>query len=205
MNACIAKIVEVTTQLMTKFGVRDLNKVPLSRHKEKAGIWGEICATLFNGFQYSDSLRLKQWWNRDTHRFKSLVTEHLTNEQDMDDINSTQEVNNFSKLNIRNKSKSLKQNKYLCFLDWNGRKWSRSVQFASSLVSKSTGVCECHLLTQRMAPSSSSACTIVQREASSEELIYFNPQSEASRLRHILRTQEAVQLVQESVRPQKKR
>ena len=117
MNACIEKIIEVTTQLMTKFGVRDLNKVPLSRDKEKASIWDEICATVFNGFRYSDSLRLKQWWSRDTHRFKSLVAEHFTNEQDMDDINSTQEVNNVSKLNIRNKSKSLKLSKYLCFLD----------------------------------------------------------------------------------------
>ena len=71
MNACIAKIVEVTTQLMEQFAVLDLNKVPLSRDKEQAGIWGEICAKVFNGFRYSDSLRLKQWWSRDTHRFKS--------------------------------------------------------------------------------------------------------------------------------------
>ena len=93
MNACIAKIVEVTTQLMEKFGVLDLNKVPLSRDKEKAGIWGEICAKVFNGFRYSDSLRLKQWWSRDTHRFKSLVTENLKFDQEMVDCNSTQEVN----------------------------------------------------------------------------------------------------------------
>ena len=93
MNSCIEKIVEVTTKLMTKYGVLDLNNVPLSRDKDKAGIWGEICVSVFNGFRYSDILRLKQWWSRDTHRFKSIVTEHLTDDQEMDDYTSTEEVN----------------------------------------------------------------------------------------------------------------
>ena len=105
MNACIEKIVEVTTMLMTKYGVLDLNNVPLSRDKDKAGIWGEICVTVFNGFRYSDILRLKQWWSRDTHRFRSLVTDNLTFEQEMVDCNSMQELNIIFKFYLPKKPK----------------------------------------------------------------------------------------------------
>ena len=71
--------------------------------------------------------------------------------------------------------------------------------------STSQQACKRHLLTQRLAPDSSSERKIVHRKAPFEDLIYFTPQSEASQLRHILHSQEAVQLVQESVKPEKKR
>ena len=82
MNAAITQIVNVTSNLMRKYHLRDLNEVPLSRNKNKAGIWAEICVSIFKVFNYADILRLKQWWTRDTHRFKTQVTQNLVDQDE---------------------------------------------------------------------------------------------------------------------------
>ena len=92
MNATIDEMIKTTTSLMIKYKLKDLSDVPFSRLIEKSSIWGELCVSFFRLFKYSDCLRLKQWWTRDTHRFKTLVCQRLnaTNEQEMDELMSVE-------------------------------------------------------------------------------------------------------------------
>ena len=92
MNATIDEMIKTTTSLMIKYKLKDLSDVQLSRLIEISSILGELCVSFFRLFKYQDCLRLKQWWTRDTHRFKTLVYRRLnaTNEQEMDELMSVE-------------------------------------------------------------------------------------------------------------------
>lgn len=72
------RLLQVSMKVLTdeKFD-GDLQEIEYSSKKDN--IWKKICSEYFNGsWKKKDLLNIYSWWNRDTKKFKSLLTSRFT-------------------------------------------------------------------------------------------------------------------------------